>query len=1220
MIKNRIFLALFFSILFFVAGFLANSFFQNRKNDIISKTAKIQKEIIERENRSKEISENVFKIYKKNGVKELFSDQNLSKKIRENGVSLFLYINDTLKYWSDNIVQVDNYYNNELAEKKVALLKNGWYIISKDERNGVRVLSFLLIKNEYGYENDYLANDFFGGTEQFGKTDISVKKRKQNVFSGNGDFLFSVRFYKTNISSDIDSVIVFVILITAFVFFLYFLYYIQLKIFQNRKTNNLAILCFIICAVVFRGVVFYLKIPEQLFLSKLFSPFYYANSELLPSFGDLVMNLIVLFIISLLVYRKTHINLDKIKKYKAVSFLMQGVLLVIVFVAFSVISFLIRSLLIDSTISFDLNNIFSINLTSIAGFCIITTLLLSFYFLTSRMVIELFWDKKSFIVLIISLIAILLVVYLFYDNSLFLLITTITTALYITGLWLSRNKGKKSHELSKMIFLLVLASLFCTIFLTKYNNFKENEKRKSLAQRLSSSNDFIAEYLFKGLEKNISSDNYINQSITDSMIDETKLAEYITKKYFNGYWEKYKIQITICGYNDSLSFQPGSNSLKCKDFFNNLISSIGKPSDNKNLFILNYETGGSSYISSINILKDTLKQKTIYIELNSKFIPKGLGYPELLIDKKIFINTDLTNYSYAKYKNAELIDAYGKYFYSTNEEEGSAANDEYVFYNKNGYNHLYYQIDESNSIIISKKNGNFFEIMAVFSYLFFFFVFYTVSYIFISRIPNRNKIILNFKNRLQISMVSVILISFLLIGVVTYFYISKLSENKNNDILTEKTLSILTEIQGKIAEYDSFKPEMESYLSALLSKFSNVFFTDINFYDINGNLISSSRPQIFAEGLVSYKMNTDAYNQLAINKKTFLIQKEKIGKLEYYSAYIPFYNTHNKLVAYLNLPYFAKESELKKELSSFLMAFINIYILLIAITILIALVISGRITRSLNIIRDKIASVKLGGKNEKIYWGKNDEIGSLINEYNRMIDELTLSAELLARSERESAWRDMAKQVAHEIKNPLTPMKLSVQFLQKAWAEDKNEFGDRIEKFTKTLIDQIESLSAIATAFSDFANMPKPIMQNEDIVEIINISADLYKNHQKIEFIIEYEPDRDYKIMADKKQLIRVFNNLISNAVQSIDGENNGIVIVHVTSGDKTIIVSVKDNGCGISDYQKPMIFTPKFSTKTNGMGLGLAMVKSIVETHNGKIWFSSEAGKGTTFSMEFPK
>lgn len=1220
MLKNRILISLIFSILIFVTGFFVNSFYQNRKNDSIGKTAKLQNDFSEREIEAEKIVNLILSDFKSSGRKKLFSDNEITEQTSKNGISIFLYENDTLKYWSDNKVQIDDNYNYDFTTNKILLLKNGWYYVKKTESGKIKVLYMVLIKTEYGYENDYLSNAVFSKDNSIGKAEISTIKRRQNIYNKNGEFLFSVRYQKSNTPDDKDSIVVFVLFIIGFIFFIAFLYYLQMQFISGRKNKNFAIAGFIAGVIIVRLVIFYLKIPEQLFASKIFSPFYYANSEFLPSFGDLLLNVIILFIISIVVYRKADINIDKLKKskiaYRAVTFL----LLVFTVILFVFISYLIRSLIIDSTISFDLNNIFSINLISVVGFCVIATLVLSFYFLTSGLIIEFFSHIKPFWVLIILVIIIFVLAWIFFGYSFFLCISSTIAVLYISGHWFLKNDDNKSRNLARTVYFLVLFSLFSTLFLYKYNNFKENEKRKSLAQRLSSSNDFIAEYLYKGLEKKIVSDKFLTQSLNDSAANDSKTIDYIIRKYFSGYWDKYKVQITLCRRNDSLAIQTNSTNINCNDFFTELIKSLGKPTENQNLFILNYESGGNSYISRINFGGDSLKGKTIYIELNSKFIPKGLGYPELLIDKKIFINTDLSNYSYAKYKNSELVDAYGKYFYGIKMEYDSLLGEEFKFYNANGYNHLYYKVDGLNSIIISRKNGNVFEIIAVFSYLFFFYAFYIIIVGFFASFPQKNRVSLNFKTRLQFSMVSIILISFLLIGVATFFYISKLNENKNTDTLSEKTLSILTEIQGKLAEYDSFKPEMDSYLSGLLAKFSNVFFTDINFYDINGNLISSSRPQIFSEGLVSYKMNTEAYNQLAINNKTFLIQKEKIGKLEYYSAYIPFFNNQNKLVAYLNLPYFAKESELKKELSSFLMAFINIYVLLIALTILIALVISGRITRSLNIIRNKISNVKLGGKNEKIYWGRNDEIGSLINEYNRMIDELALSAELLAKSERETAWRDMAKQVAHEIKNPLTPMKLSVQFLQKAWNEDKSGFESRLEKFSKTLIEQIESLSAIASAFSDFANMPKPAMHREDIIEIINTSVNLHKDNSAIKFSMEYDNNKDYHVLADKKQLIRVFNNLFSNAVQAIENKPEGSIKTQITSTENTIIVSISDNGCGISESQIPMIFTPKFSTKTNGMGLGLTMVKSIVETHDGKIWFTSEQGKGTTFNLEFPK
>ena len=383
-------------------------------------------------------------------------------------------------------------------------------------------------------------------------------------------------------------------------------------------------------------------------------------------------------------------------------------------------------------------------------------------------------------------------------------------------------------------------------------------------------------------------------------------------------------------------------------------------------------------------------------------------------------------------------------------------------------------------------------------------------------------------------MVSIILISFIIIGVSTYMFIKNLNNNKNIDILSEKSMSVVIELQRRLSDTDTMNPDQLNVLSAFLAKLSNVFFTDINVFDIRGNLVSSSRPQIFDEGLISARMNPTAYFQLKMAKKTFFIQKESIGKLEYYSAYVPFYNRDNQAVYYINLPYFAKQSELKKELSTFLMAFVNIYVFFIAISIIIALFVAGRITRPLNIIRDKIGNIKLGSKNEKISWPRQDEIGGLIEEYNRMIDEISESAHLLARSERESAWREMAMQVAHEIKNPLTPMKLSIQYLDKAWKEQAPDWDAILKRFSKNMVEQIDSLSAIASEFSYFAKMPAPQNEVIDVLPVIESSMAIFSGSDKIKMRLQHEPNETYRIFADKKQVVRVMNNLIHNAVQAI--------------------------------------------------------------------------------------
>jgi len=235
-----------------------------------------------------------------------------------------------------------------------------------------------------------------------------------------------------------------------------------------------------------------------------------------------------------------------------------------------------------------------------------------------------------------------------------------------------------------------------------------------------------------------------------------------------------------------------------------------------------------------------------------------------------------------------------------------------------------------------------------------------------------------------------------------------------------------------------------------------------------------------------------------------------------------------------------------------------------------------------------------------------------------MLKEIAKSAELLGKSQRESAWREMAKQIAHEIKNPLTPMKLSIQHLNKAWENKDENYSVLHQKVTVTLIEQIDSLSTIAAEFSNFALMPKTKNEVVNLSEKIQHFTELFKNvPQKIE--IDLNKNTDVKVFADKEQLSRVFNNLINNAIQAISEEKDGFISIVLNIKDNSAIVSIKDNGSGISEELKDKIFEPNFTTKTSGMGLGLAMVKKIIEDANGKVWFETKINVGTTFYIELP-
>ena len=319
----------------------------------------------------------------------------------------------------------------------------------------------------------------------------------------------------------------------------------------------------------------------------------------------------------------------------------------------------------------------------------------------------------------------------------------------------------------------------------------------------------------------------------------------------------------------------------------------------------------------------------------------------------------------------------------------------------------------------------------------------------------------------------------------------------------------------------------------------------------------------------------------------------------------------------LNVPYFDDDSLNSVELREFLVRIGFAYILMILVAIVFAYIMSKFITKSLKAISDKMYQTRFEKRNKKIaIQGASTEIKALVESYNNMIDALEESALKLASNEREQAWREMAKQVAHEVKNPLTPMRLSVQSFQKKFDPDDKDIHKKMEEFSKTLIQQIDTMSKIAEAFSSFAKMPAQNLEHLDFVEVIEHALDIFPD-TVIQFTAQEKPlFGDF----DRDQLNRIVTNLVNNAIQSIPEEKNPEIQVLLYEKNSQIYIKVKDNGCGIEGAIAEKIFEPKFTTKTSGMGLGLPMVKNIIEAYQGKITYKTTLGEGTLFKVSFPK
>ncbi len=393
----------------------------------------------------------------------------------------------------------------------------------------------------------------------------------------------------------------------------------------------------------------------------------------------------------------------------------------------------------------------------------------------------------------------------------------------------------------------------------------------------------------------------------------------------------------------------------------------------------------------------------------------------------------------------------------------------------------------------------------------------------------------------------------------------------------------------------------------------NVYF---NIYDLEGGLIRSSRPK-FEMDSISNCLDAEVLNNLEASLKRRYVEENTTAGDKYKASYTYINDTKFKPIGILNLPYFEDPSFNDMELREFFIRLGWVYFFMLLSAIGFAYFISKYITRSLQTISDMMDKTDLTKRNEKILIkDPSEEIGKLVDSYNDMIDELGASAAKLARSEREQAWREMAKQVAHEIKNPLTPMRLSVQSFERKFDPEDPEIEKKVAEYSKTLIQQIDTMSNIAGAFSNFAEMPAQQNETLNVVNIVKLALDIF-TEKYIHFIADEE-----KIIAklDRTQLIRVITNLVKNAIQAVPEVEAPRILVTVASEGDIVKIAVADNGIGIADEFKDKIFEPKFTTKSSGMGLGLGMVKNIVETYKGSIGFTSQPGKGTVFTVRFPK
>ena len=480
--------------------------------------------------------------------------------------------------------------------------------------------------------------------------------------------------------------------------------------------------------------------------------------------------------------------------------------------------------------------------------------------------------------------------------------------------------------------------------------------------------------------------------------------------------------------------------------------------------------------------------------------------------------------------------------------------------------------------------------------------------------------------KFQLVLTPLVLVILLSIFLLSVEYIGRLFVETQQLRLSKKAKYVQMALQNMYFWDMNLSPANTMALNIDLRDMSFVYETDIHVYDINGRLIGSSAPQLFDMGLLSRYLAPEPFFSGSATR----VQYEQMGNVRYLSAYAEFVNGNYTKIGYIALPSFISQGEMTAHVENFMVRLLPLYILLLLVSILIVWGISHAITSSLGVVSEQLKNYQLGEQRQHIDYVFSDEVGEIVTQYNQMMDALAESTERLARTEREMAWRTMARQVAHEINNPLTPMKLTLQQLQRTKGTDR--FDMYFDRSTQLLIDQIDNLSHIARSFSSFAKMPEVNPTNVDVAAKLHAFIMLMRNNLS-EIPIRYVgPEKDVIAIADADQITQVFTNIVRNAFQAMEGRSNSDIIIILKNANKQTVeaeglnpkkqwikISFSDNGPGIPEDMQAKVFVPNFTTKNTGAGLGMPISKNIVEGSGGKITFQTSE-KGTTFFVYLQK
>jgi two-component system, NtrC family, nitrogen regulation sensor histidine kinase NtrY len=1172
--------------------------------------------------------------------------ENVFNRVVAKGYGIFLYTVSnsgtlSLNFWSSQLIlpPQETYPMGDFVDYMD--LANGDYMVIKRtvEVAGNIVVAYALvpIKTEFFLATEYLPKGFVFSTTADKRVSKSDKVTDFPVRSVTGKTLF---YLDKKISGAVpyNSSFTLILRLGGIVFLLLFIHLLAESL--SRRKNLWAGIAFLGVSLLAIRTVTYL-FPDILNLRQfeLFDPTIYGSNIIQRSLGDLLFNSIFFCWFVLFAWSKVqHIELIGNRLPVWVRWITGIISLCLLIYATFILSSVIRSIVTDSKISFDVTDFSSLNSYTAIGFIVLACLSLSYYYFTQllfRIIFPLFRNNTWPIYFAIGFAGLVYLTVRSGDPTVLFYIPVLAWLLLYT--WLVNRRGLILYNIriniAGILFWIFVFSVSISLIMLAENKKAEWTKRKIYAEKLAMQTDLTSEREMNIAIQYIDNDFLLGnfQRFKNPVTNKFIRDSIITTNYV-GFLDKYDTRLYIYDSAGRSMFNEDPISYET---LNSIVTARAKPTSTPGLFYYVTAFDRFTYIAE-RIIQDTsgIKIGSFFIISNPKKYSSDALFPVLFKQYKESDPETSTIYYYAIYENKRLISPDNKYPFPTRLKDEQMPKEEFDPRQSQGgeYDELWYRASNEKVVIMARKRDTIIESITLFSYIFCSFLFLITLVQLISVILKaayshksfRTIFQTNIRTQVHSTIIFISLFSFLIIGIATISFFINRYNRTNTDKLSRAMILMVNEMRKKIGDHKTFDDVIPVYdttanksLQTLVNEVSDIHGVDVNVFDLKGDLKVSSEQNVYEKGVLSRKMDPTAFFHLNRLNQVQWVQNEKIANFTYLSIYAPVRDdATGDVEAYLSIPYFASQQELNQEISNFIVTVINLNAFIFLIAGLIALFITNRITRSFSLISDKMRAVNLGRLNEEIVWNRNDEIGELVKEYNKMVAKLEESATALAKTEREGAWREMARQVAHEIKNPLTPMKLSLQYLQKSISSNQPNVKELSSSVATTLVEQIDHLSKIAADFSQFANIGNINAEKFDLHEVLRSLKELYQSDEQVDFI--WVPvNRQVIIDADKTQINRLFTNLFANAREACEGHCRIEVTEELNDG--MIKVNIKDNGEGIPQEMQSRIFIPNFTTKSSGTGLGLAMCKGIVEQVKGRIWFETVEGTGTTFHVELP-